>query len=147
MLFEVNAHTAAGFGFGTSGAKKFLAALAVAHYHLFEVIGAHALDLLGHALPGPGAQHHHGVGATPRDILEQFLVEAVALSLVGGLLGATLGIAAAYVVASVANWHMVIQAEVVLASVAVSTGIGLAFGLYPAHRAARLDPIVALRYE
>jgi len=87
------------------------------------------------------------VGATRRDILEQFLVEAVALSLVGGLLGATLGIAAAYVVASVANWHMVIQAEVVLASVAVSTGIGLAFGLYPAHRAARLDPIVALRYE
>ena len=87
------------------------------------------------------------VGARPRDILAQFLVEAIALALVGGLLGVAVGLGAAYVMATVANWRIVIQPEAVLASVAVSTVIGLAFGLYPAHRAARLDPIVALRYE
>jgi len=87
------------------------------------------------------------VGAKPADILTQFLIEAVVLSLVGGLLGILMGLGAAYGLAKVANWSMDPQPAVVLIAFGVSAGVGIFFGYYPALKASRLDPIVALRHE
>jgi putative ABC transport system permease protein len=87
------------------------------------------------------------VGATPGAILTQFLLEAVALSLAGGLIGITLGAAAAVGLARLAGWPVVIAPAMVLMAFAVSAAVGIFFGFYPAHRASRLDPIEALRYE
>jgi len=88
------------------------------------------------------------VGAKRRDILLQFLVEAVVLSLVGGLVGVALGMAGARLVGSLAeNLTTVITPDVILLSTGVSAAVGLLFGIYPAFRAARLNPIDALRYE
>ncbi len=88
------------------------------------------------------------VGAKRRDILLQFLVEAVVLSLIGGLLGVALGVTGAQVVGSLAeNLTTVITPDVILLSTGVSAAVGLLFGIYPAFRAARLNPIDALRYE
>ena len=87
------------------------------------------------------------VGATPFDVLVQFLIEAVVLSLTGGLLGITVGIAAAVGLAYFFAWPVVIDPHMVLVSFAVSAGVGIFFGYYPALKASRLDPIEALRYE
>jgi putative ABC transport system permease protein len=87
------------------------------------------------------------VGATPFDVLAQFLIEAVVLSLAGGLLGITLGVAAAVGLATIFAWPVVIDPHMVLISFAVSAGVGIFFGYYPALKASRLDPIEALRYE
>jgi putative ABC transport system permease protein len=88
------------------------------------------------------------VGAKRRDILLQFLVEAIVLSLIGGLMGVALGIAGSRVVGSLAeNLTTVITPDVILLSTGVSAAVGLLFGIYPAFRAARLNPIDALRYE
>ena len=88
------------------------------------------------------------VGAKRRDILLQFLVEAVTLSLVGGLVGVSLGLVGSRFVGSLAeNLTTVITPDVVLLSTGVSAAVGLLFGIYPAFRAARLNPIDALRYE
>ncbi|MDD3824920.1 MAG: ABC transporter permease [Anaerolineae bacterium] len=88
------------------------------------------------------------VGAKRRDILLQFLVEAVTLSLVGGLVGVGLGLVGSRFVGSLAeNLTTVITPDVVLLSTGVSAAVGLLFGIYPAFRAARLNPIDALRYE
>jgi len=87
------------------------------------------------------------VGAKARDILLQFLVEAVVLSLVGGLGGALLGIAVARGLSSAAGWPVIVSAGAVLGAVAFSAAVGVFFGFYPARKAARLDPIAALRYE
>jgi len=88
------------------------------------------------------------VGAKRRDILLQFLVEAVTLSLVGGLVGVGLGLMGSRFVGSLAdNLTTVITPDVVLLSTGVSAAVGLLFGIYPAFRAARLNPIDALRYE
>jgi putative ABC transport system permease protein len=87
------------------------------------------------------------VGATPFDVLVQFLIEAVVLSLTGGLLGITVGIAAAVGLAYFFAWPVVIDPHMVLVSFAVSAGVGIFFGYYPAVKASRLDPIEALRYE
>ncbi len=88
------------------------------------------------------------VGAKRRDILLQFLVEAVTLSLVGGLVGVGLGLLGSRFVGSLAeNLTTVITPDVVLLSTGVSAAVGLLFGIYPAFRAARLNPIDALRYE
>jgi putative ABC transport system permease protein len=88
------------------------------------------------------------VGAKRRDILLQFLVEAIVLSLIGGLVGVALGIAGSRLVGSLAdNLSTVITPDVVLLSTGVSAAVGLLFGIYPAFRAARLNPIDALRYE
>jgi putative ABC transport system permease protein len=87
------------------------------------------------------------VGATPANVLSQFLIEAVILSLVGGLLGISLGIAGAVALAQLADWPLVVSPEIVILAFGVSAGVGIFFGYYPAWRASRLDPIEALRYE
>jgi len=87
------------------------------------------------------------VGAKRRHILLQFLVEATMLGTVGGLIGALLGIAAAGVVSSVAGWPVVVPATAVVGSILFASVVGIAFGFFPAQRAAVMDPIVALRHE
>jgi putative ABC transport system permease protein len=87
------------------------------------------------------------VGARTRDILGQFLVEAVTLSLIGGLVGVGLGTAAAYTVAQFAGWRIVLAPEAVLLAVAFAFAIGVFFGFYPARKASRLNPVEALRFE
>ncbi len=87
------------------------------------------------------------IGATPTDVMLQFLLEAVVLALVGGVLGIIAGLGVAVALAYVANWPLVISPAVVLLAFAVTAGVGIFFGYYPAWKASRLDPIVALRYE
>ena len=87
------------------------------------------------------------VGARPMDILLQFLIEALALSLVGGLIGATLGIVMATQMGKAFGWGVIIDPRVTFISVGFSAFVGIVFGLQPALKASRLDPIEALRYE
>ena len=87
------------------------------------------------------------VGARPRDILGQFLIESLTLALVGGLLGVALGVLVAQQLAARFDWSLLIRVDIVVLSVGISGLIGVIFGLYPAHKASRLDPIDALRYE
>jgi ABC-type antimicrobial peptide transport system permease subunit len=87
------------------------------------------------------------VGAKARHILMQFLVESTVLSLTGGLLGTLLGVAVAVLIGRFAGWPILISPLAVAAAFVFSASVGLVFGVYPARRAARLDPIVALRHE
>lgn len=87
------------------------------------------------------------VGATAFDVLIQFLIEAVVLALVGGVIGISLGIAGAFTLGYLGNWPVVIEPWIVLLAFLVAAGVGVFFGYYPALRASRLDPIEALRYE
>jgi putative ABC transport system permease protein len=87
------------------------------------------------------------VGAQPADIMMQFLVEALVLSFIGGLLGVLFGVGAGRVIAPLFGWIMHTKPEIVAVSLAVSAGVGIVFGLYPARKASQLDPIDALRYE
>ncbi len=92
------------------------------------------------------------IGAKRFDIMVQFVIEAIAITLVGGLIGIAGGIAIAYLVAVVANyldykWDFVVTLSSVLIGIGVSASVGLFFGLYPANKASKLDPISALRYE
>jgi putative ABC transport system permease protein len=87
------------------------------------------------------------VGAKGRHILLQFLVEAIALSLLGGLLGAALGIGSARLVSALAGWPTLVSPGAVFGAVLFSAAVGVFFGFYPARKAASLDPIAALRYE
>ncbi len=87
------------------------------------------------------------IGAKGKDILIQFLIEAVLLSFVGGIIGILLGVSVTFVVKFVAGWPVLIQPWSVLLSFAVCTLTGIFFGWYPARKAASLDPIEAIRYE
>jgi putative ABC transport system permease protein len=85
------------------------------------------------------------VGATAQDVLVQFVLEALIISVLGGFVGLGLGVAAGFVASRLGDWPLVISAGSVLLAVGVSTVVGVLFGAYPARRAARLDPTVALR--
>lgn len=87
------------------------------------------------------------LGARYHNILLQFLIEAVVISVAGGLLGIALGIGASYAVSSIAGWKTIISSIAIVAAFGFSVMIGLFFGIYPARKAALLDPIDALRYE
>ena len=87
------------------------------------------------------------VGAKRMHILTQFLIEAMTLSLFGGLIGVIVGVAGARLTTVIAGWPTIISFESIATACVFSLGVGLFFGLYPANKAARLNPIDALRYE
>jgi len=87
------------------------------------------------------------VGARRRDILAQFLTEALALSVAGGVIGVGLGLLLAQQLASRFAWPLLIRPDVIFIAVGFSALVGIGFGLYPARKASRLDPIDALRFE
>ncbi len=87
------------------------------------------------------------VGAKSRHILTQFLLEAVVLSSIGGVVGAVLGVVGAKVVSAVANWPTIVPPDAIFLAITFAAAVGIFFGFYPARKAARLDPIQALRYE
>jgi len=86
------------------------------------------------------------IGARPRDVLRQFLIEAAGLSVIGGAVGVAAGMAAAYAISNAAGWPLLIQPSAVVIAVVFSGVVGVFFGWYPALRASRLDPIAALRH-
>lgn len=87
------------------------------------------------------------VGARRRDILLQFVLEATSLSLAGGLVGTVVGVAGGFIVSRATGWPTAISPQAILLAFGVGAAVGIFFGAYPARRAARLDPIVALRAE
>ena len=87
------------------------------------------------------------VGARGRDILMQFLVEAVTLSLIGGIIGILLGLGGSRAISQFAEWRTQVPPEAIAMAFGFAAAVGVFFGFYPARKAARLDPIEALRYE
>ena len=87
------------------------------------------------------------LGATPRDILMQFLVEAILITFLGGMVGVALAGVVSWLIATLAQWKMIITLGSLLLAFVFSAGVGIVFGLWPAKQAAELDPIRALRYE
>jgi ABC-type antimicrobial peptide transport system permease subunit len=87
------------------------------------------------------------VGARRQDILTQFLVEAVTLSLIGGVGGVAVGLGGSRAISYFADWRTLVGVEAIVAAFGFAAIIGVFFGFYPARKAARLDPIEALRYE
>ncbi len=87
------------------------------------------------------------IGAKGRDVLTQFLIEALTLSIAGGAIGVTLGVAASRIIAWKAGWPIQLSGSAIALAFGFSAAIGVFFGFYPARKASRLDPIEALRYE
>jgi len=87
------------------------------------------------------------LGAKPIDVLSQFLAEALTLSMMGGLLGIAFGLGTSSYLAARFKWPVLVQPDVIAVAVAFSAFVGIAFGMYPAWKASKLDPIDALRYE
>ena len=87
------------------------------------------------------------IGARPGHVRIQFLSESIVLCTLGGILGLALGVASAIIISQVMGWPTLISPNAVIISVLFSAAIGVFFGYYPAHKAAGMDPIEALRYE
>ena len=87
------------------------------------------------------------IGACKADIMSQFLIEAVVMTFSGGIMGILLGGGAAFVMSQVLGWATRVSAFSVILSTTFSVAVGISFGLWPARKAARLNPIEALRYE
>ena len=87
------------------------------------------------------------IGATPRDILLQFLIEAAIISLLGGLVGIGIGVGGSDLLSAFAGWTTIVNATAIVTAVVVSAAVGIFFGIYPASKAAALHPIDALRFE
>src|SRR5437762_4303494 len=87
------------------------------------------------------------IGATEGDVQQQFLIEAVVLSVVGGAIGILSGMGASYMITQTLGWPVLVSPTAIFAAVLFSMAVGIFFGFYPARKAARLDPIEALRYE
>lgn len=87
------------------------------------------------------------IGAKSRDILNQFLIEAVTLSLIGGVIGISLGVGGAVAISMFGEWPMIVEINSLILAFGFAAAVGVFFGYYPARKAARLDPIEALRYE
>ena len=87
------------------------------------------------------------LGARKRDIMMQFLIESLVLCLAGGILGLVVGVISATTMSRTANWNTAISPDIVIISIAFSAFVGVFFGMWPARRAASLDPIISLRYE
>jgi putative ABC transport system permease protein len=87
------------------------------------------------------------IGARPVDILTQFLLEAIVLAFVGGVAGLALGVLMGQIVGKVTDYNVSLQPTSALVAVAISCGIGIVFGFFPARHASSLDPIQALRHE
>jgi putative ABC transport system permease protein len=87
------------------------------------------------------------IGATEGNVQQQFLIEAVVLSLMGGITGIIFGLGASYVIAQTLGWPVLVSPLVIVVAVVFSMAVGVFFGFYPARKAAQLDPIEALRYE
>ncbi len=87
------------------------------------------------------------IGATEGNVQQQFLIEAVVLSLMGGTMGIIFGLGASYVITQTLAWPVLVSPIVIAVAVVFSMAVGVFFGFYPARKAAQLDPIEALRYE
>ena len=87
------------------------------------------------------------IGATEGDVQQQFLIEAVVLSLAGGAVGIMSGVGASYLITQTLGWPVLVSPMAIVAAVVFSMAVGIFFGFYPARKAARMDPIEALRYE
>ncbi|PYX34766.1 MAG: multidrug ABC transporter substrate-binding protein [Acidobacteria bacterium] len=87
------------------------------------------------------------IGATEGDVQQQFLIEAIVLSLIGGAVGIALGLGASSTIANTLGWPVLVSSKAIVIAAVFSAAIGIFFGFYPARKAARLDPIDALRYE
>jgi putative ABC transport system permease protein len=87
------------------------------------------------------------IGATDRDIQLQFISEALVMSLIGGALGVTAGIAGSYLLHSTLHWDISLSANIIIIAALFSAGVGVFFGYYPARKASQLDPIEGLRFE
>ncbi len=87
------------------------------------------------------------IGATEGDVQQQFLIEAVVLSLFGGAIGIVTGMGASFLITQLFGWPVLVSPMAIVAAVVFSMAVGIFFGFYPARTAARLDPIEALRYE
>ena len=87
------------------------------------------------------------VGARGSDILKQFLIESIVICLVGGVIGIVAGHAFSLIMAKALGWPSAVSYSAIVLAFGVSAGVGVIFGYYPAWKAARLDPIEALRYE
>ncbi len=135
----------------TNGLKFFLAAIAA----LALVVGGIGIMNIMYVTVTERTREiglRKAVGATPGDIMRQFLFEAVQLTLAAGIIGTIIGSLISWLVAVIArylgyNWDLVVSAESILLAGGVCIAIGVLFGYYPAKRAASLDPITALRYE